>query len=68
MIINILVNYPIDSVFHGSADANNKSTNANKMYNLFEKTIAEIRPQIVVRFMNDHASEIVKIGGMMMVV
>lgn len=68
MIINILVNCPMGSVFLGSVDASNESTNATKMYNLFEKTIEQIGPQHVVQIVTDNASENVKAGDMIMAV
>ncbi|KAH0671538.1 hypothetical protein KY290_026376 [Solanum tuberosum] len=42
MIINILVNSPIGSVFLGSVDASNESTDSTKMYKLFESIVERI--------------------------
>ncbi|XP_015064737.2 uncharacterized protein LOC107009956 [Solanum pennellii] len=66
MIINILVNSPIGSVFLGSVDASNESTDSTKMYKLFESTIERIGPENVVQIVTDNASENVKAGSMMM--
>ncbi|KAH0712354.1 hypothetical protein KY289_008313 [Solanum tuberosum] len=66
MIINILVNSPIGSVFLGSVDASNESTDSTKMYKLFESTIERIGPGNVVQIVTDNASENVKEGSMMM--
>ena len=66
MIINILVNSPIGSVFLGSVDASNESTNSTKMYKLFESTIKRIGPENIVQIVTDNASENVKAGSMMM--
>ncbi|XP_049414676.1 uncharacterized protein LOC125877422 [Solanum stenotomum] len=66
MIINILVNSPIGSVFLGSIDASNESTDSTKMYKLFESTIERIEPNNVVQIVTDNASENVKAGSMMM--
>ncbi|XP_015159983.1 uncharacterized protein [Solanum tuberosum] len=66
MIINILVNSQIDSVFLGSVDASNESTDSTKMYKLFESTIERIGPENVVQIVTDNASENVKAGSMMM--
>ncbi|XP_015072768.1 uncharacterized protein LOC107016988 [Solanum pennellii] len=49
MIINILVNSPIGSVFLGSVDASNESTDSTKMYMLFENTIERIGPKNIVQ-------------------
>ena len=65
MIINILVNSPIGSVFLGSVDASNESTDSTKMYKLFESTIKRIGPENVVQIVIDNASENVKAGSMM---
>ena len=66
MIINILVNSPIGSVFLGSVDASNESTDSTKMYKLFESTIERIGPENVVQIVTDNASENVTAGSMMM--
>ncbi|KAL3334300.1 hypothetical protein AABB24_030834 [Solanum stoloniferum] len=66
MIINILVNSPIGSVFLGSVDASNESTDSTKMYKLFESTIERIGAENVVQIVTDNASENVKAGSMMM--
>ena len=63
MIINILVNSPIGSVFLGSVEASNESTDSTKMYKLFERTIKKIGPEQIV---TDNASENAKAGSMMM--
>jgi len=61
MIINILVNSPISSVFLGFVDASNKSTNSTKMYNLFKKTIERIGSGNVIQAVIDNASKNVKV-------
>ncbi|XP_027773242.1 uncharacterized protein LOC107023210 isoform X1 [Solanum pennellii] len=66
MIINILVNSPIGSVFLGSVDASNESTDSTKMYKLFESTIERIGLENIVQIVTDNASENVKAGSMMM--
>ncbi|XP_049381258.1 uncharacterized protein LOC125845770 [Solanum stenotomum] len=66
MIINILVNSPIGSVFLGSVDASNESTDSIKIYKLFESTIERIGPRNIVQIVTDNASENVKAGSMMM--
>ncbi|XP_049410469.1 uncharacterized protein LOC125873623 [Solanum stenotomum] len=66
MIINILVNSPIRSVFLGSVDASNESIDFTKMYNLFERTIERIGSENVVKIVTDNASENAKAGSMMM--
>ena len=66
MIINILVNSPIGSVFVGYVDASNESTDSTKMYKLFESTIERIGPEKVVQIVTDNASENVKLGSMIM--
>ncbi|XP_015065814.1 uncharacterized protein LOC107011018 [Solanum pennellii] len=66
MIINILVNSPIGSVFLGSVDASNECTDSTKMYKLFESTIERIEPENVVQIVTDNASENVKARRMMM--
>ncbi|PHU00703.1 hypothetical protein BC332_30490 [Capsicum chinense] len=65
MIINILVNCSIGSIFLGSVDASNESTTDTKMYNLFEKTIEDIGPENIVQVVTDNASENVKAGELM---
>ncbi|KAF3674774.1 hypothetical protein FXO38_05057, partial [Capsicum annuum] len=65
MIINILVNCSIGSIFLGSVDASNESTTGTKMYNLFEKTIEDIGPENIVQVVTDNASENVKAGELM---
>ncbi|XP_015169153.1 uncharacterized protein [Solanum tuberosum] len=62
MIINILVNSPIGSVFLGSVNASNESIDSTKMYNLFERTIERIGSKIIVKIVTDNA----KAGSMMM--
>ena len=49
MIINILVNSPIASVFLGSVDASNESTDSIKMYMLFEKLLKELGRKILYK-------------------
>ena len=49
MIINILVNSPIGSVFLGSIDACNESTDSTKMYMLFEKLLKELGRKILYK-------------------
>ncbi|XP_049385881.1 uncharacterized protein LOC125849992 [Solanum stenotomum] len=66
MIINILVNSPIGSVFPGSIDASNESTDSTKMYKLFESTIERIGPGNIVQIVTNNRSENVKEGSMMM--
>ena len=66
MIINILVNSPIGSVFLGSVDASNGSKDNTKMQKLFESTIERIGPENVVQIVTDNASENVNAGSMMM--
>lgn len=66
MIINILVNSPIVSVFLNSVDASNESTDSTKMFNLFESTIKRIGLENIVQVVTDNASENVKVGSMMM--
>lgn len=65
MIINILVNCSIGSIFLGSVDASNESTTGTKMYSLFEKTIEDIGPKNIVQVVTDNASENVKAGDLM---
>nr|XP_004238493.1 uncharacterized protein LOC101254199 [Solanum lycopersicum] len=49
MIINILVNSPNGSVFLGSVDASNESTDSIKMYMLFEKLLKELGRKILYK-------------------
>ncbi|XP_016558197.1 uncharacterized protein LOC107857948 [Capsicum annuum] len=65
MIIDILVNCSIGSIFLGSVDASNESTTGTKIYNLFEKTIEDIGPKNVVQVVRDNANENVKAGDLM---
>ncbi|XP_055824274.1 uncharacterized protein LOC129892736 [Solanum dulcamara] len=55
MIINVLVNSPKGSVFLESHDASNSSTDSNKMFNLFEKTMLKIGKENVVQVVTDNA-------------
>ncbi|TMW99406.1 hypothetical protein EJD97_002627 [Solanum chilense] len=64
MIINIVVNFSIGSVFLGSVG--NESTDSTKMYKLFESSIERIGPENVLQIITDNASEHVKAGNMMM--
>ena len=57
MVINVLVNSPSGSVFLESYDASNSSTDSNKMFNLFEKTIMKVGQENVVQVVTDNASE-----------
>ncbi|XP_055812957.1 uncharacterized protein LOC129882601 [Solanum dulcamara] len=57
MIINVLVNSPKGSVILESHDASDSSTDSNKMFNLFEKTILKIGKENVVQVVTDNASE-----------
>jgi len=65
MVINVLVNSPRGSVFLESYDASDSSTNSNKMFNLFEKTILKVGPENVVQVVTDNASENKKAGDML---
>nr|XP_016476618.1 PREDICTED: uncharacterized protein LOC107798165 [Nicotiana tabacum] len=65
MVINVLVNSPRGSVFLESYDASDSSTNSNKMFNLFEKTILKVGPENVVQVVIDNASENKKAGDML---
>nr|XP_018626576.1 uncharacterized protein LOC108945274 [Nicotiana tomentosiformis] len=64
MVINVLVNYPRGSVFLESYDASDSSTNSDKMFNLFEKTLLKIGKENVVQVVTDNASENKKAGEM----
>nr|XP_004237097.1 uncharacterized protein LOC101247009 [Solanum lycopersicum] len=66
MIIKFLVNSPISSVFLGSVDASNESTDSTKMYKLFESTIKRIELENIVQIVTNNASENVKAESMMM--
>jgi len=65
MVINVLVNSPRGSVFLESYDASDSSTDSNKMFNLFEKTIMKIGKENVVQVVTDNASENKKAGNML---
>ena len=65
MVINVLVNSPSGSVFLESYDASNSSTDSNKMFNLFEKTLMKVRQENVVQVAIDNASENKKVGNML---
>ncbi|KAH0652637.1 hypothetical protein KY285_030171 [Solanum tuberosum] len=57
MVISVLVNSPRGSVFLESYDGSDFSTDYNKMFNLFEKTILKIGKENVVQVVADNASE-----------
>ncbi|XP_075106968.1 uncharacterized protein LOC142179961 [Nicotiana tabacum] len=65
MVINILVNSPRGSVFLESYDASDSSTDSNKIFNLFEKTILIVEKENVVQVVTDNASENTKAGDML---
>ncbi|XP_009775009.1 uncharacterized protein [Nicotiana sylvestris] len=65
VIINVLVNSPRGSVFLESYDASDSSTNSNKMFNLFEKTLLKIGKENVVQIVIDNASENKKAGDIL---
>ena len=65
MVINDLVNSPRVSVFLESYDASDSSTDSNKMFNLFEKTLMKVRQENVVQVATDNASENKKVGNML---
>nr|XP_016445711.1 PREDICTED: uncharacterized protein LOC107770895 [Nicotiana tabacum] len=65
MVINVLVNSLRGSMFLESYDASDSSTNSNKMFNLFEKTIFKVGPENVVQVVTDNASENKKAGDML---
>ncbi|XP_070028065.1 uncharacterized protein [Nicotiana sylvestris] len=65
MVINVLVNSPRGSVFLESYDASDSSTDSNKMFNLFEKTILKVGPENVVQVVIDNASENKKVSDML---
>ena len=48
---------PIGSVFVGSVDASNESTDSTKMYNLIEITIENIWSGNLVQMVTDNVSE-----------
>ncbi|KAH0674853.1 hypothetical protein KY284_025940 [Solanum tuberosum] len=66
MVINVLVNSPRGSVFLESYDASDSSTDSNKMFNLFEKTIMKIGKENVVQVVTDNASENKKAGALLL--
>ncbi|XP_075098504.1 uncharacterized protein LOC142175506 [Nicotiana tabacum] len=65
MVINVLVNSLRGSVFLESYDASDSSTNSNKMFNLFEKTILKVGPKNVVQVVTDNTSENKKADDML---
>ena len=65
MVINVLVNSQRVSVFLESYDASDSSTDSNKMFNLFEKTLMKVGQKNVVQVATDNASENKKVGNML---
>ncbi|XP_018627616.1 uncharacterized protein [Nicotiana tomentosiformis] len=65
MVINVLVISPRERLFLESYDASDSSTDSNKIYNLFEKTILKVGKENVVQVVTDNASENKKAGDML---
>ena len=56
-LINFLVNYPLGSWFIESINASEEITIGEKMFEIMDKKVQEIRDQIIIQDVTDNASK-----------